>query len=166
MARERGTTDLDLQRDVQDELKWEPSVNAAHLGVAAMDGIVTLSGHVVSFAERYIAERAVKRVSGVRAVVNEIEVKPPGAAQRTDEDIAHAAADAIRSNVLVPVDRVQITVSKGVIKLEGDVDWQFQKTAAERAVRYLPGLLGLADHIVVKPVVRASDVKAKIEKAL
>src|SRR5258706_16347512 len=96
------TTDIELQRKVQDELKWEPSVNAAHIGVAAKDGIVTLTGHVSSFAERYEAEQAAKRVYGVRAVANEIDVKLPGSSQRTDEDIARAATEAIRSNVLVP----------------------------------------------------------------
>jgi osmotically-inducible protein OsmY len=159
-------TDIELQRDVQDELKWEPSVNAAHIGVAAKDGIVTLTGHVSSFAEKYEAERAAKRVYAVRAVVNEIEVKLPGSSQRTDEDIARAATEAIRSNVLVPADQIKITVSKGWIRLEGEVDWQYQRNAAENAVRYLPGALGVSNLITVKPNVTATEVKAKIEEAL
>src|SRR6267378_2100898 len=94
-------SDVELQRDVLDELKWEPSVNAAHIGVSVKNGVITLSGHVPSYAEKYAAERAAKRVHGVRAVANEIDVKLPGSSQRTDEDIAIAAVNALKANVLV-----------------------------------------------------------------
>ena len=159
-------TDSELQRDVLDELKWEPSVDAAHIGVSAKDGVVTLSGHVSSYAEKFAAERAAKRVLGVRAVANEIDVKLPISSQRTDEDIAAAAVNALKANVSVPADKIKVTVSKGWVKLEGEVEWQYQKDAAERAVRYLPGVMGVTNLITVKPRVAPSEVKAKIEDAL
>jgi len=159
-------TDIELQRDVMAELKWEPSINPAQIGVAAKDGIVTLTGYVSSYAERYEAEKAAKRVRGVKAVVNEIEVKLPGSSQRTDEDIAGMAVNALRSNVVVPADDIKITVSKGWIKLEGEVKWQYQRNAAERAVRYLTGVTGVTNLITVKPSVAPTEVKQRIEEAL
>jgi osmotically-inducible protein OsmY len=159
-------TDVETQRDVLEELKWEPSVNAAHIGVSVKDGIVTLSGQVSSFAEKYEAELAAKRVSGVKAIANEIEVRLPGSSQRSDEDIARSAVEALRNNVLVPADRIKVLVSKGWVRLEGEVDWQYQKNLAESALRYLPGVTGVSNFISVKPRVTASEVKAKIEEAL
>jgi osmotically-inducible protein OsmY len=125
-------TDFELQRDVLDELKWEPSVDAAHVGVAVKDGIVTLTGHVASYAQKYAA----KRVLGVRAVANELDVKLPGSSRRTDEDIAAAAVRALKSNLSIPSNQIKVLVSDGVVKLEGEMEWQFQKDAAARAVRY------------------------------
>jgi len=159
-------TDLELQRDISDELRWEPSLNAAHIGVAVKDCIVTLTGHVSAYAERYEAEKATKRVYGVKAVVNEIEVKPPGEGRRTDEDNAAAAVNALRSNVLVPADKIKVTVGQGWIKLEGEVDWNYQKSAVESAVRYLPGVVGITNLLEVKPTITPSEVKSKIEEAL
>ena len=159
-------TDSDLQRDVLDELKWEPSVDAAHIGVSVKDGVVTLSGHVSSYAEKYAAERAAKRVYGVKAVANELDVKLPGCSQRTDEDIAAAAVSALKSNLSVPADKIKVTVSKGWVKLEGEVEWQYQKDAAEDAVRYLTGVMGVTNLITVKPRVSPEEVKTKIEDAL
>ena len=138
-------TDAQLQRDVLDELKWEPSVDAAHIGVSVKEGIVTLTGHVSSYAEKYAAERAAKRVYGVKAVANELDVKLPGSSRRTDEDIAAAAVSALRSNLAVPADKIKVTVSSGWVTLEGEVEWQYQKMAAESAVRYLPGVVGLSN---------------------
>ena len=158
-------TDSELQRYVLDELKWEPSVDAAHIGVSVNDGIVTLSGHVSSYAEKYAAERAAKRVYGVKAVVNEIDVKLPGTSQRTDADIAAAAVNALKSNISVPADKIKVTVSKGWVKLEGEVEWQYQKDAAERAVRYLAGVTGVSNLITVKPHVSPIELKSKIEDA-
>ena len=159
-------TDSELLRRVLDELKWEPSVDAAHIGVAVKDGVVTLSGHVSSYAEKFGAERAAKRVLGVQALVNEIEVKLPGSSERTDEDIAATAANALKWNLLVPADKIKVTVSKGWVKLEGEVSWQFQKNAAELTVRYLTGVRGVSNLIKVKPRVAPSEVKSKIENAL
>ena len=158
-------TDSELQRDVLDELKWEPSVDAAHIGVSVKDGVVTLSGHVSSYAEKFAAEEAAKRVYGVAAVVNELEVKLPGSSQRTDEDIAAAAVSALKWNLLVPADKIKVTVSKGRVKLEGEVKWQFQKDAAALAVRFLSGVTGVSNLITVKPRVAPTELKAKIEDA-
>jgi osmotically-inducible protein OsmY len=158
-------TDSELQRDVLDDLKWEPSVEAAHIGVAVNDGIVTLTGHVPSYGEKYAAEQAAKRVYGAKAVVNDIEVKLPGSSQRTDGDIAAAAVNALKANLSVPADRIKVTVSKGWVKLEGEVEWQYQKDAAENAVRYLTGVLGVSNLITVKPRVSPTELKAKIERA-
>jgi osmotically-inducible protein OsmY len=159
-------TDSELQRYVLDELKWEPSVDAAHIGVSVNDGIVTLSGRVSSYAEKYAAERATKRVYGVKAVVNEIDVRLPGTSQRTDGDIAAAAVNALKSNIAVPADKIKVTVSKGGLKLEGEVEWQYQKEAAERAVRNLVGVTGVSNLITVKPHVSPIELKSKIEEAL
>jgi osmotically-inducible protein OsmY len=158
-------TDSELQRDVLDELKWEPSTNAAHIGVSANDGIVTLSGHVSSYWEKYVAERAAKRVHGVKAVANELDVVLPGNSQRTDADIAAAAVKALQSNFSVPADAIKVTVSKGWLKLEGAVEWQYQREAAERAVRYLAGVTGVSNLITVKPRVAPTELKSKIEDA-
>ena len=159
-------TDTNIQSDVLAELKWQPNVNAADIGVSVKDGIVTLTGTVPSYTERYEAEVATKRVYGVKAVVNEIEVKLPGSSVRTDQDIAADAVRALKWNIWVPEDKVKVTVSKGWIRLDGEVDWQYQKEAAERAVRDITGAVGVSNLITVKPRVTASDVKSKIEEAL
>lgn len=158
-------TDADIQRAVLEELKWEPSVNAAHIGVSVKNGVVTLTGHVASFAEKYGAEKAAKRVKGVQAVANELDVRLPGSSQRTDEDIAIAAVNALKANVSVPADRIKVTVNKGWVTLEGQVEWQYQRTAAESAVRYLPGVVGVSNLIQVRPRVSPTDLHAKIEDA-
>jgi osmotically-inducible protein OsmY len=159
-------TDTELQRDVLEQLKWEPSVNAAHIGVAVKDGVVTLTGHVPSYGEKYAAEKAAKRVYGVRAVANELDVKLPGSSQRTDEDIAQACVNALKSSYSVPQDKVKVVVNSGWVTLEGEVEWQYQKDAAESAVRYLTGVKGLSNNITVKPRVSPTDVRSKIEEAL
>jgi osmotically-inducible protein OsmY len=159
-------TDSELQRDVLDELAWEPSVNAAEIGVSAKDGIVTLSGYVSSYAERYAAEDAAKRVYGVKAIANELKVKLPGSSIRSDEDIAATAVRALESNVFVPADKIRVTVRDGWLTLEGTVEWQYQKHAAERAVRYLTGVKGVTDLITIQPRVTSTEVKQKIEEAL
>ena len=157
--------DVDLQKDVMDELRWEPSVNAAHVGVTVKDGVVTLTGHVPSYSEKYAAEKAAKRVHGVKAVANELDVKLPGSSQRTDEDIALACVNALKANVLVPRDKIKVTVNRGWVTLEGEVEWQYQKGAAESAVRYLTGVVGVTSLITVKPRVSPSELRTKIEDA-
>jgi len=159
-------TDSEIKREVEEELKYEPSVDPAQIGVAVKSGIVALTGYVSSYAEKYVAERAAKRVQGVKAVVNEIQVKLPGGSQRTDEDIAEAVTNALNSNLAVPADKILVTVSKGWVKLEGEVEWQFQKLAAENAVRFLPGVVGVTNLITVKPRVSPTALKARIEEAL
>jgi osmotically-inducible protein OsmY len=158
-------SDTELQRDVLDELTWEPSVKAADIGVSVKNGVVTLSGHVTSFAEKYAAERTAKRVHGVQAVANEIDVKLPWSNQRTDEDIATACVAALKSRISVPADKIKVTVSHAWVTLEGEVEWQYQRMAAESAVRYLPGVMGVTNLIFVKPRVTPSELQAKIEDA-
>jgi osmotically-inducible protein OsmY len=159
-------TDSELKRDVLDELRWEPTVDEAHIGVSVKNGVVTLTGHVPSYAEKFGAERAAKRVHGVKAVANELEVKLPGSSRRTDEDIAAAVVRALEADLSVPADKIKVTVSNGWVKLEGEVEWQYQKMAADHAVRYLTGVMGVTNLITVKPRVSPSEIKSKIEQAL
>jgi len=158
-------SDSELQRDLLDELRWEPGVNAANVGVTVKNSIVTLEGEVDSFAEKWAAEGAVKRVPGVKALAVELEVKLPGSSERTDADIARAAENALVWNASVPDGRIKVTVEKAFLTLEGEVDWQFQKSAADEAVRHLTGVKGVTNLITVKPKVAPIDVKEKIEAA-
>ncbi len=155
--------DNDLQHDVQDELTWEPSVTAAHIGVSVKDGVVTLSGHVPSYAEKFGAEKATKRVYGVRAVADEVDVKLPGSSKRSDEDVAQSCVSALRSNYSVPDEKIKVVVNQGWVALEGEVEWQYQKEAAMKAVRYLTGVTGVSNSIKVRTKVSPGDVKNKIE---
>jgi osmotically-inducible protein OsmY len=159
-------TDLELKKAVEAELDFEPSIDAAEIGVAVKDGIVTLTGRVDSYWAKIAAERAVFRVAGVNAVANDLEVRLPTASERTDEDIARAARNALEWDVLLPSDTIRVAVSKGWVTLEGTVDWQYQKQAAERAVRGLTGVRGVSNLIEVKPHARPTQVKAQIEEAL
>lgn len=158
-------TDADLQHDVMDELVWEPSVNAAHIGVTVKEGVVSLTGHVPSFAEKCVAEKAAKRVYGVRAVADELDVNLPGSSKRTDEDIAHACVSALKANVSVPDDKIKILVRSGWVTLEGQVDWPYQRDAALKAVRCLTGVIAVSNNVAVKSRVSPTDVKNKIEAA-
>jgi osmotically-inducible protein OsmY len=159
-------TDRELKKSVESELIWEPSINAAEIGVAVKDGIVTLTGRVQSYWEKSSAERAASRVSGVRAIVNELQIRLPASSERTDEDIARAAVHALDWSISVPSDRIKVKVSKGWITLDGTVEWQYQKAAAENAVRNLIGVKGVSNMIDVKPQVSKTVVKSAIEDAL
>lgn len=158
-------SDVELRRDVLDELEWEPSIDAAGIGVTAHAGVVTLNGIVKSYAEKLTAERATERVHGVNALANDIEVRLPGAHARTDSDIAEAAVSALRWKTLVPQGHIKIAVSKGWLTLEGEVDWQYQKDAAFDAVHFLVGVHGVTNLITVKPRASATEVKSRIEAA-
>lgn len=159
-------TDKQLQQDVLDELTWDPSVDASKIGVAAKGGVVTLTGYVPSYAEKAAAERITKRVLGVNGVANDVEVKIPGVSARTDAEIAQAALNALQWNTAVPDDRIKVVVSKGWLTLEGQVDWNFQREAAKRAVSNLLGVKGVVNAVTVKPTARTSEVKSKIKAAL
>lgn len=159
-------TDTDLQRDVLDELRWEPGVKATDIGVTVKDGVVTLEGSVDSYAEKWAAEKAVKRLPGVKALAMDLEVKLPGSSERTDTDIARAAENALKWDVAVPHNQIKISVQRGFVTLEGEVDWQFQKSAADRAVRHLKGVTGMNNFITIKPKVAPENVSEKIEAAL
>ena len=154
-----------LQHDVLAELEWEPSLDASAIGVAAHEGVVTLTGTVNSFADKLQAERLAKRVAGVKAVANEIEVRLTAAAERTDADIAAAALDALRWRPKIPADQIQVTVSNGWLKLDGSVDWQYQRDEAEAAVRGLAGVVGVSNQIALRPHAVPADVKQRIEAA-
>ncbi len=162
----RSKMAVDLQKQVVDELKWEPSVNEADIGVIVKDGIVTLAGVVGSYAEKSAAERAAQRVLGVRAVANEIDIRLPSSSTRTDADIAAAAVNALQWHVFLPRGKIKVAVDGGWVTLKGDMQWQFQKTAAEESVRHLLGVRGISNQITIKPRVSASDVKGKIRAAL
>ena len=152
-------TDTELQRDVMNELKWEPGIQAAEIGVSVRDGVVTLSGNVDSYSKRWIAEYSAKRVAGVKAVAEEIKVILPNSFKRNDEDIARTASNMLNWNHQVPSDRVKVMVQNGRITLSGDVDWYYQKTAAEDAVRYLTGVVGFTNLITIKPPVPKVNVQ-------
>ena len=159
-------SDIDLKEDVQFELEWEPSVNASEIGIIVKDGVVTLNGSVDSYPEKWGAERTALRVSGVKAVANEIEVNLPGYHERTDADIAEAATNALNWHAYVPKDSIQTVVENGWVTLKGKVEWQYQKSSAEDAVCNLIGVKGVVNEIVIKPKVKPSEVKEKIEAAL
>jgi osmotically-inducible protein OsmY len=162
-------TDTQLQQDVMNELKWESTLHAAEIGVAVKDGVVTLSGSVDSYAKKWAADRAAKRVSGVKAVTEDIKVTPAGSYKRADKDIARTVSNILEWNLWVPHDRVKAMVQDGHVTLSGDVDWYHQKMHAEDAVRHLVGVLGVTNAITIKPpvpTVKAPEVKNKIEDAL
>jgi osmotically-inducible protein OsmY len=159
-------SDLTIKQEVEVELQYEPSIDAAGIGVAVKEGIVTLTGRVASLAQKYAAARAAARVAGVKAVANELEVGLLPADQRSDEEIARSVANALAWNTSVPPDRVKAQVSRGWVTLDGTVEWYYQKEAAERAVRSLRGVTGVTNNIVVKPTVSTAVVKAQIEAAL
>jgi len=159
-------TDRELQHDVIAELEWEPSLDASKIGVAADHGVITLNGTVRTYSERWRAETVSKRVFGVEAVANEIEVKLPDRITPDDANIAQRALSALDWNVAVPKGRVKVTVAQGWITLEGEVEWYYQKNAAEDAVRNLMGVRGITNAILLRPRLHAGEVKEKIEAAL
>jgi len=156
-----------LQQDVLQELKYEPSVNPSEIGVTAKDGIVGLTGNVKSYAEKYAAVHAAERVAGVKAVTDELKVDLPAFHVRNDEDIARAAVNGLQWDVWVPADQIKVKVDNGWITLEGEVDYKYQQSAAENAVRNLTGVRGVSNLInLKKPAVLPSEVKVKIDEAL
>lgn len=159
-------TDKQLQQDVLDELVWEPSVDAAEIGVSVENGVVILNGTVKSLTEKWTAERVTQRVEGVRAVTDELTVKLAGDSQHNDPDIAQAAVNALDWNTSVPRNRIKVLVENGWVTLDGSVEYHFQKDAAEGAIRNLKGVKGVSNMITLKPRVAAGDVIHAIKKAL
>ncbi len=157
-------TDSELKRDVQAELKWDASINETEVGVAVKDGIVTLTGYLDTYAQKIAAEKAAKRVLGVKAVVQEIEVKILSGDKRTDVDIAKAALDSLKWDSSVPKDSVIVKVDNGWVTLEGSVQWNYQKEAAKRAVQHLKGVKSVTNIITIKSAVEPSKVKENIKK--
>jgi osmotically-inducible protein OsmY len=158
--------DIGLKNAVEAELAWVPFVDAAHVGVSAENGIVSLSGHVPSYAQKLAVEKAVKRIKGVRGVAEELEVRLPLSFGNDDDEVARRVANILEWGVSVPKDSVKVQVTGGIVTLSGEVDWQFERIGAERGVRLLNGVRGLINMITVKPHVMTSDVKRRIESAL
>ena len=154
-------TDNELRHDVERELEWEPSVDERHIGVSVVDGIVTLTGEAGSYGEKWKAERTVERVAGVKGIANEIVVRTKN--ERNDTDIAQSAVNALKWNVMVPSDHITVKVENGWLTLRGEVRWDYERRAAERAVRNLQGVKGISNLLVVRPRVEPKDVKEKIE---
>jgi osmotically-inducible protein OsmY len=159
-------TDSQLQQEVLAELSWEPAVNAAAIGVEVKDGIVTLAGHVDSFTEKWHAERAAQRVSGVKGLAVEMDVELPGMSQRTDGDIARAADNVLQWTSDLPADALRVKAEGGWLTLTGDLEWDYQRQSAIRAVGNLMGVRGVTDDIHIKPKASLTAVKSEIEVAL
>ncbi len=159
-------TDSDLKRDVEAELAWDPQVKSNAIGVAVKGGVVTLTGHIETFAEKHAAERALRRVAGVRAIALELDVKLDPSHKRSDTDVAQSAEQALQWNTSVPLDQLRITVDHGWVTLRGEVDWDYQRRAAEAAIRPIMGVMGISNEIVIKPKVSQADLKQRIATAL
>jgi len=157
-------SDEAIRQDVLFELKWDPKITSSDIAVAVKDGVVTLSGYVPSYWEKDAAEKAVKRVYGVRGVANDIEVKL--SSTRTDPEIARDAVHELQSHVSIPADKIKVTVKNSWVTLEGTVDWQYQKSLAESAVKKLRGVIGVTNNIEVRPQASPTEIKSKIEEAL
>jgi osmotically-inducible protein OsmY len=152
--------------DVTSELEWDPSIDVTNVGVAVKDGVVTLTGHLETFAEKFAIERAVQRVEGVRAVAVELDVKLEPGHRRSDAEIAAAAESALQWHALVPEERIRVMVEKGWVTLTGEVDWEFQRISAEKAVRPLTGVVGLSNGITLKAKTTPANITARIQEAL
>lgn len=159
-------TDSDLKRDVLAELSWDPLVPEARVGVAVNDGVVTLTGHLDTYAEKVATKRAVERVSGVKAIALELEVIPVGIHKRSDTEIAAAAQHALGWSTAVPQNRIQLSVEKGWVTLNGEVDWNFQRRGVERLIRPLKGVVGITDNIRIKEMAVPSNLSNRIQDAL
>lgn len=158
-------TDTEIRRDVESELQWDPSIDDRRIGVAVNNGVVTLTGDVPHYSCRWLAEDVVKRVGGVRAIANDIQVKMPASGMRSDTEIAEAAANALQWNVSLSGTQIKPVVKDGWVTLSGHVDWGYQKAAAENAVRHLLGVKAVSNEITVKSSVKTTDVKRQIEQA-
>ena len=159
-------SDLQLQQDVQEELLWDPRIGRSEIGVAVKDGVVTLSGEVASYPKKEAAIKAAERVTDVRVVADELRVTLSDRALKTDMEVAHAVAESLRWDIEVPDDRIKARVDSGWVWLDGDVEFNYERLAAERAVRYLAGVTGVTNNIRIKKTVWAPEVKVRIENAL
>lgn len=158
-------TDLQIQKDVMDQLEWEPFLNASEIGVAVKNGIVTLSGQVDSFAKKLAAENAAKKISGVKAIAEDIQIGVSPSYKKTDAEIAEAVVNALKWHTAVQEEKIKIKVENGVVRLEGEVEWEYQRSNAKAAVVNLAGVNGVINLIVVKPKVASSDVQKRINAA-
>jgi osmotically-inducible protein OsmY len=163
---ENEMNDKELRQLVIDELEYEPSIDAADIGVAAENGVIILSGHVADYAQKVAAERAAWRVKGVKAIAQKIEVRLPGDKQQNDDEIARRALDIIAWSTSLPQDRIRVKVADGWVTLSGSVNWNYQREAAENEVRRLGGVKGITNDIKLASTVQAGDIKRRIEEAL
>lgn len=159
-------TDAQIQHDVMEELKWEPAVTATSVGVGVADGVVTLSGHVESFSQKWAAERAAQRVSGVKALAVELDVRLTPLTTRPDADLARSAENVLEWVSYLPTNSIKVMVEKGWITLTGAVDWDYQRHNAASAVRHLMGVVGVSNEVALKPQVSSTRLKAEIEDVL
>jgi osmotically-inducible protein OsmY len=159
-------TDSDIKHDVENELKWDPDIDSSDIGVAVKNGVVTLSGFVRSYTQKYEAEKATKRVKGVLGIANDIEVRLPSGNEKTDPELARMAVEAIKNELPYSHENIKVVVKSGWLTLEGHAEWEYQRKRAEAAVRKLRGLKGITNLITLNPRVAPSEIKAKIEDAL
>ena len=159
-------SDSEIERDVKEELQWEPDLDATDIAVSVRQGVVALTGFAKSFSDKYEAEAAVKRVAGVAGVANDLEVRMPGVDERPDPDIARDAVAAIKSQLPISSEHVKVIVKSGWVTLEGHVEWQYQKSTAESALRRIKGVRGIINNIMLKPQVEPADIQRKIQAAI
>ncbi|MEA2911865.1 MAG: hypothetical protein QOJ15_3946 [Bradyrhizobium sp.] len=159
-------SDSEIEKNVKAELEWDPDLDATDIAVSVKNGVVTLTGFVKSYTDRYEAETAAKRVAGVFAVANDIEVRMPSVDERPDPDIAREAAAAIKSQLPISSENIKIIVKNGWVTLEGEVEWQYQRQTAENVVRRIKGVKGVSNTILLKPRAEPTEVKRKIQEAL
>jgi osmotically-inducible protein OsmY len=158
-------SDSEIERDVKDELSWNPDLDATDIAVSVKKGVVTFTGFVKSYTDKFEAEAAAKRVSGVVAIANDIEVRMPSVDERPDPEIARDAVAAIKSQLPISSEKIKVIVKNGWITLEGQVEWQYQRSTAEHAVRRIKGLKGVSNMIQLKPHAQPSEIKRKIQEA-
>jgi osmotically-inducible protein OsmY len=158
-------SDADIERDVKEELKWNPDLDATDIAVSVKKGVVTLAGFVRSYTDKYEAEAAAKRVSGVVAVANDLEVRMPSVDERPDPEIGRDAVAALKSQLPVSSENIKVIVRNGWVTLEGEVEWQYQRQTAENAVRRIKGVKGVINSIILKPKAAPSEIKRKIQEA-
>jgi len=158
-------SDEEIKRDVEEELRWDPDIDATDIAVAVKNGVVTLTGFVRSYNDRWEAERAAKRVAGVLGVANDLEVRLPAIDERPDPEIARDAVTAIKNQLPFSYDRIKVIVKNGWVTLEGEAEWNYQREAAEAAVRRVRGIKGITNKIELKPRVEPQEIRKKIEEA-
>jgi osmotically-inducible protein OsmY len=159
-------TDLEIQQDLINELKWQPFLKSANIGVAVKNGVVTLSGNVDSYSQKIGAEKAARKVTGVRAIAEDIQIGVSPALEKTDVDIAESVVNALKWHAAVPEERIKVKVENGIVTLEGEVEWEYQRSSTQRAVNRLLGVRNVVNLINIKPRVTAFDVRTKIFDAL
>jgi osmotically-inducible protein OsmY len=158
-------SDREIEQDVKEEIQWDPDIDATDIAVTVKEGVVTLAGFVKSYTDKYEAEAAAKRVAGVAAVANDLEVRMPSVDERPDPEIARDAVAAIKSQLPISSEHIKVVVKNGWVTLEGQVEWQYQRQTAENAVRRLKGVKGVSNLIQLKPQAQPSEIKRKIQEA-